>query len=71
MQFAGGLTIDEVAAQWERDAAWVEDAIRRTLLESIPQRAGGLRIPRSAVRAERSDEKHAAAGLQGMLGWEG
>ena len=50
MQFAGGLSIERVAALWERDTDWVEAAIRRALLESIPRRDGGTKLSRSEAR---------------------
>jgi hypothetical protein len=57
MQFAGGMSIARVAALWEKDAAWVEEAIRRALLTSIPRRDGGLKVSRAEVRAERRAEE--------------
>ncbi len=68
MQFAGGMSIARLAEEWERDAAWVEDAIRRALLESIPERDGGLMAPRAEVRAARSEELQAIRGTQKSLG---
>ncbi len=56
MQFAGGMTIAAVAEQWERDPVWVEGAVRRALLASIPRRDGGLKDPRAGERAARSNE---------------
>lgn len=68
MQFAGGLSIAQIAEAWEKDAEWVEAAIRRALLESIPRRLGGLKASRSEVRAERKD-RAAVGETQGELGW--
>jgi hypothetical protein len=67
MQFAGGMAIAEVAALWERNAAWVEEAIRRALLESIPRRDGGLKAPRAEVRSERSEQLETIRGTQKAL----
>jgi hypothetical protein len=67
MQFAGGMSIARLAEAWERDAGWVEESIRRALLETIPQRDGGLKVPRAEARAERSEELEAARGVQGEL----
>ncbi len=50
MQFAGGMSVAQVAAAWDRDAEWVEEAIRRALLEYIPRRDGGLKASRSELR---------------------
>jgi hypothetical protein len=69
MQFAGGMSIARIAAEWERGAEWVEDAIRRALLESIPRRDGGLKATRSEVRAERRENIAAWHESQGKLGW--
>lgn len=68
MQFAGGMSIARLAEEWERDAAWVEEAIRRALLEAIPQRDGGLMVPRAEARAERRVELEAIRGTQRTLG---
>lgn len=70
MQFAGGRAMAQIAADWERDIAWVEAAVRRALLSSIPRRVGGLKPSRAEVRNERSEETQAAQALQGSLGWE-
>lgn len=67
MQFAGGMSIAQLAEAWEREAAWVEEAIRRALLETIPERNGGLKFPRSEVRAERNEAREAAREAQGRL----
>jgi hypothetical protein len=69
MQFAGGLPIAQVAEMWEKNAEWVEAAIRRALLESIPRRSGGLKASRAEVRAERREERAAAGEVQGELEW--
>jgi hypothetical protein len=67
MQFAGGMSIARVAEQWEQGPEWVEESIRRALLQTIPKRSGGLKPSRTELRAERSDEAQAAEGLQGTL----
>lgn len=67
MQFAGGMSIARVAEDWERDAAWVEAAIRAALLKSIPIRDGGLKPPRAEARAERAEEIEAIRGAQETL----
>ena len=67
LQFAGGRSIAQVAAEWERDASWVESAIRRKLLEQVPQRAGGLKPARDAGRAERCEERRCREELQESL----
>lgn len=69
MQFAGGMSIDDVAAEWDRDAEWVEAAVRRELLKLIPRRDGGLKASRSETRAERSEELAEVREAQGKLGW--
>ena len=53
MQFAGGMSIAQVAVLWERDADWVEVAVRQALLASIPVRDGGTKVSRVEARAER------------------
>ena len=53
MQFAGGMSIEDVAGHWDRDAEWVEAAVRRELLKFIPRRDGGLKASRAQMRAER------------------
>jgi hypothetical protein len=70
MQFAGGRSLAQLAVDWERDIAWVEAAVRRALLEQIPQRAGGLKPSRANSRTERELEVAAATGLQGSLDLE-
>lgn len=69
MQFAGGMSIARIAEDWERDAEWVEAAIRRALLGSIPRRHGGLKMSRREAAKERSGERAARQGLQGDLKW--
>ncbi len=54
MQFAGGRSVADVAALWERDEQWVLDAIRAAILASVPVRDGGTKTPRSIERAARS-----------------
>ena len=65
--FAGGMTIAQVAQLWEREPAWVEEAIRCAWLASIPRRDGGLKVPRAEERAERSSD--ALDDAQGVLLW--
>jgi uncharacterized protein YbbK (DUF523 family) len=67
MQFAGGMSIARLAEEWERDQAWVEEAIRQALLEEIPERYGGLKVPRRTVRAERTGELQELREAQGVL----
>lgn len=67
MQFAGGMSIARLAKDWEGSPEWVEQAIREALLATIPQRDGGLKVPRGAVRAERSEELEQIRGAQSEL----
>ena len=53
MQFAGGMSIARVADLWEQDPEWVEDAVRRALLGSIPRRDGGTKASRIEARMQR------------------
>ena len=69
MQFAGGRTIAQVAAQWEREPGWVEAAIRRALLATVPQRDGGLKAPRAEERAQAAQKSEAWRESQGRLEW--
>jgi hypothetical protein len=70
MQFAGGMSIARLAEDWERDRAWVEEAIRLALLETIPKRNGGLKAPRVEMRrAAREEEMEAAREVQQKLKW--
>lgn len=69
MQFAAGRTIAELAEEWERDAEWVEEAIREAMLEAIPKRDGGLKPSRSEVRAARSQENEELRDVQAKLEW--
>ena len=69
MQFAGGMQIARVAEAWDRDADWVESAIRRALLASIPQRDGGLKATRKEVRVERGEEIAGMRGVQASIEW--
>ena len=71
MQFAGGLSIARLAEDWERDQAWIEDAIRRALLETIPERNGGLKVSRWKAQTERSEELEAVRDAQSSLEFEG
>ena len=64
MQFAGGMSIARVAGEWERDAEWVEQAIRRALLERIPHRDGGLKLSRTERHAALSGERRPAREAQ-------
>lgn len=67
MQFAGGRSIEGLAEEWERDRDWIEEAIRQALLESIPERDGGLKVSRREQRAERTLLTQEDA--QGELEW--
>jgi hypothetical protein len=67
MQFAAGRSIAEVAEEWERDTAWMEEAIRRTLLESIPRRDGGRMRPRAEARAQRQETRESIRAMQSKL----
>lgn len=69
MQFAGGMSIAEVIAAWERDQAWVEAAIRRAMLESIPQRDGGLKSSRAHISAAEAAERAADREAQAEFYW--
>ncbi len=69
MQFAGGMSIAQIAEQWERDVFWVEGAIRQALLASIPRREGGLKPPRTEMRAARKGEQDALCEMQSELEW--
>lgn len=69
MQFAGGMSIESVAAEWDREAEWVEAAIRVELLKFIPRRDGGLKPSRTEMRAERSEERAVVRQVQGKLEW--
>jgi len=70
MQFAGGMSIARLAEEWDRDPEWVEEAIRQALLATIPERDGGLKVPRSLARAERSEELEAVKAAQSTLEFE-
>jgi hypothetical protein len=67
MQFAGGISIARVAELWERDVEWVEGAIRRALLESIPRRDGGTKLSRTEARAMRHCMEQPVESVQGQL----
>lgn len=69
MQFAGGMSIEHVAAEWGRDADWVQAAVRRELLKLIPRRDGGLKASRTESRASRMSEARPAGPEQGALRW--
>jgi hypothetical protein len=69
MQFAGGMSIAELAVEWDRDVEWVERVVRRKMLEYIPRRDGGLKASRSEVRRQQSEEHRAASELQTDLKW--
>lgn len=69
MQFAGGLSVKAVAEIWDRDVAWVEDAIRNAVLRRIPKRDGGMMPARATARAERSDEAAVLRAMQPELKW--
>ncbi len=59
MQFAGGLSLARVAELWQRDASWVEDAVRNALLATIPLRDGGSKLPRALERAGQQEARRA------------
>lgn len=67
-QFAGGMAIAAIAEHWDRDAVWVEEAIRHALLESIPRRDGGLKASRTEMRAERHGVQQTGA-VQSEIEW--
>jgi hypothetical protein len=69
MQFAGGKTVAQLAEEWERCADWVEESIRRSLLEMIPRRDGGMKLSRSEARAQRSEELQGVREKQTALEW--
>jgi hypothetical protein len=69
MQFAGGRLIAQLADEWERDAAWVEEAIRRALRETIPKRNGGMKISKRAASRERSAQVATRREAQASLKW--
>jgi len=68
-QFAGGMSIAQVAREWDREAQWVESSIRQALLNYIPRRDGGLKATRTELRAMRSEEVQAARETQQKLEW--
>lgn len=70
MQFAAGRSMEQVAVEWERDVAWVEEAVRRALLASIPERVGGLKAARDPGRGERSAARSRLEEMQRRLEWE-
>ena len=53
MQFAGGMTVDDVAILLERDPEWLLEAIRQALLRMIPVRDGGTKRTRAELQAMR------------------
>jgi hypothetical protein len=67
MQFAGGWSIARLAEEWARSPEWVEESIRRALLAHIPRRDGGLKVSRTEVRLQRSEDLLAIRGAQGKL----
>lgn len=69
MQFAGGRLIAQLAEEWERDAAWVEEAIRRALRETIPQRNGGMKVSKRAASRARSAQAAKRREAQASLKW--
>lgn len=71
MQFAGGMSIERVAALWDRDRDWVEAAIRQALLASIPRRDGGTKVSRTEAREERRAEVVTTGVEQAALLFEG
>ena len=70
MQFAGGRSLAQLAVDWDRDIGWVEVAVRRALLATIPQREGGLKPAREVGRRERREEASNAMEQQGVLNME-
>jgi hypothetical protein len=69
MQFAGGSSIESIAEHWERDAEWVAKAIREALLKTIPQRDGGLKLPRAALRAREAQEERVTRETYTTFNW--
>lgn len=67
MQFAGGLSIERLAEEWERDTGWIQEAIRRALRETIPKRNGGMKISRRAASRERGVRTAARREAQASL----
>ncbi len=67
MQFAGGMSMARVAQLWDRDAEWVEAAVRMALLRTIPIRDGGTKVTRVELRAERQTEELQDAGQLKLL----
>lgn len=60
MQFVGGMSIEQVAAEWECSEEWVEVAVRHELLKLIPRCDGGLKASRSEMRAAREQPSESA-----------
>lgn len=71
MQFAGGESIARLCASWERDAEWVETAIRLALLASIPRREGGMKPSRTEMREARRMETYEVGWEQPRLEFDG
>lgn len=69
MQFAGGMSIAEAAAEWEISPDAVECAVRRALLECLPARAGGTKLSRAEMQKARSAAEEQAKGRQAELGF--
>lgn len=69
MQFAGGRLIAQLAEEWERDAAWVEEAIRQALRQTIPQRNGGVKVSRRVASKARSSQTASRTATQASLKW--
>lgn len=69
MQFAGGMSIACVAAEWERDGDWVEAAVRRELLKLIPRCDGGLKATRAETQKRQSEDLAVIREAQGELRW--
>lgn len=69
MQFAGGMSIARLAQEWELDVIEVESAIRVSLLATIPQRNGGLKVARSTMRKARRAMMSGRSEAQPKLGW--
>lgn len=68
MQFAGGMSVADVAAMWERSEAWVEAAVRDALLARISVREGGTKPTRVEVQAQRRLEAGEDVAQPGLFG---
>lgn len=52
-QFAAGMSISRLAADWELTPEDVEELVRRELLRHVPRRNGGAKPPRREVSVMR------------------